>query len=120
MLESSAIIGKFSEVITEYLFIEVAEKMEWLDANVSAFQAAFEKAPEVFESVGVNLSVNVPFRMVNNFMRIMRGKKIVGCEGVGIDHTSSRNVFANLSVDGVLLSVRDYSRTDLPAAWGFR
>ena len=46
-------------VVAENLFVEVAKQMEWLDADIGALQLALEQAPEVFESVGVNLSVNV-------------------------------------------------------------
>ncbi len=38
-------------IIAECLFIQVAEQMEGLDAEVGAFQSAFEQAPEVFDSV---------------------------------------------------------------------
>lgn len=45
-------------VIAENLLVYVAEQMKWLDRNVRAFQSTLEQAPEIFESIGVNLSFN--------------------------------------------------------------
>ena len=40
--------------------------MERLYRNVGTLELTLEKAPEVFETVGVNLPINVLFRMVND------------------------------------------------------
>src|SRR5258705_11758676 len=56
-------------VVAEYLFVYIAEQVKRLYRNVCPFQSAFEQAPKVFESVGVDLSFDVPLCMVNCFMR---------------------------------------------------
>jgi len=56
-------------VVPENLFVEIAEKMEWFDIDVSALQSALEQAPEVLQSVCVYLSIDVAFRVVNVLWR---------------------------------------------------
>ena len=46
-------------IVPEHLFIYIPEQMERLDGDVRPLESALEQRPEVFESVGVNLSVNV-------------------------------------------------------------
>src|SRR5215469_8397913 len=58
-----------SIVEPEYLFICVSEQVKWFDANVCALQSTLEQAPEILQSVCVNLSVNVAFRMVDYLVR---------------------------------------------------
>ena len=61
------------------LFIEVAEKMERFDTHIGSLESALQKRPEVFESVGVNLAINVLLGMINNLVRIIRdGRPIIG------------------------------------------
>jgi len=43
-------------IVAEHLFGDVALKMERLNRNVGALQASFQQAPEVLDSVGVNLA----------------------------------------------------------------
>jgi hypothetical protein len=44
-------------VETESLLVEIPEQVEWFDADICALQSAFQQTPEVFESVGMNLSM---------------------------------------------------------------
>src|ERR1700676_3718777 len=91
--------------------------MEWFNANVGPFQSALEKAPEIFESVSMDLSVNVPFRVVNDFVLIASGKKRVGCERIGVQCAASGDVIFYFSVDGVLFTVRNNRGANLTAAF---
>jgi len=59
------------------LLVEVAVKVEWSDVNVGAFDASFQKAPKVFESVGMYDAINVPFCVVDNFVRVFRCAEIL-------------------------------------------
>lgn len=99
MLEAKSIVSEFPQVVAENLFVQIPEEMELFDADVSAFQLALEKAPEVFESVGVNLSVNVPFRMVHDLMlEVLMLEHIVGVESVSVDRAVCFDVTANLGI----------------------
>lgn len=68
MLETKSIVSKFPKVVTENLLAQIPEEMERFHANVGAFESALEQAPKIFESVGVNLPVNIPLGMVNNLV----------------------------------------------------
>jgi len=68
VFEAQPVMLKSAVVVAKHLFVEVTEEMELFDANVGSLESALEQAPEVFESVGVNATVNVPFRMVNDFV----------------------------------------------------
>src|ERR1035437_5697114 len=52
-----------SVVEAEGLFVNVAEQVERLNRNVGAVKRAFQKAPEVLHSVGVDVAVNVGFQI---------------------------------------------------------
>ena len=58
-------------VVTEDLLIKVTVKMERFDGNISPAKVALQQAPEVFESVGMNLPVNIPLCVVNNLMGVL-------------------------------------------------
>lgn len=80
-------------VVAEYLFIEVAEQMEWLDTDIGSTEAALEQTPEVLKPIGVNLSANVAFRMVNDLMGEVRFQSFVGQQLVGIERRAGADVF---------------------------
>jgi hypothetical protein len=114
MLEASAIMGQFSEVVTKNLFVEVAEKMERFDRNIGSLQLALEKTPEVFESVGVNLPVNVSLGMVNDLMlESLCLESLIGHERVGVYRAACLDVSANVLMEQVFLAIADDSRANL-------
>ena len=41
-------IGSFAGIESESLFVQVSEKMEWLNTNVGALNHSFQKRPKVF------------------------------------------------------------------------
>jgi hypothetical protein len=72
-----------SIVESKHLFVNVSVQMERLDTDVCTFQAPLEKAPEIFESVCVNLTVNVAFGMLNHLMRKAIGSAFCASVVVG-------------------------------------
>ena len=48
-----------------------------LDADIGAFDGAFDQPPEVFSSVGVEETANVGHSMVNNVMNVVSRKIVV-------------------------------------------
>ena len=59
--EAVTVIHIVPVVKPKSLFVDVAEQVERLDIHVGSLESAFEQTPEVFQSVRVNLTVNVPF-----------------------------------------------------------
>src|SRR5579871_1110240 len=93
-------------VVAEHLFVEVAEQVELFNRNISALELALQKTPEVFESVGVNLSVNVPLRMVNDLvLEPMILESHVGHERIGIDGAACFDVSADVGLECVLFAI---------------
>jgi hypothetical protein len=73
--------------------------MERFNANVGPFQSTLEKTPKVFESVGVNLSVNVAFGMVNNLMcESLLLESHIGHECIGVDRAACCDVTVDFSM----------------------
>ena len=53
-------------VEAEHLLIEVAEEMEGFDADVGSVDAALEAGPEVLDSVGVNIAIDVLLGVIDD------------------------------------------------------
>jgi hypothetical protein len=86
-------------VVAEYLFVQIAEHVERLNRNVRAFQSALEKAPEVFQSVCVNLSVHLALRVVNRLVNEIPIQSLIGQKAIGIDRALRFDVSANLPLE---------------------
>ena len=90
--------------------------MERLNTYIGSTDAALQERPEVFESVGVNLSVNVCARVIDNLMRVIAGEPIVGKKFVGIKRRTGFDVFSHFLLQRALASVRHYVGPYLSAA----
>src|ERR1700730_1054768 len=105
-------------VVAEHLFIQVAEQMEWLDAYVCSLESTLNQAPEVFQSVGMDLPVNVLFGMVDNLvLKALLLQSHVGHERIGIDRAARFDVGANVGLQKMLLAVADDSDANLATAF---
>src|SRR5690348_9767639 len=61
-----------------------------------------------------NLSINVPFRMVNDLvLESFFLKSLIGHERIGINCTSRFDVSADVSLQRVLFAIAEYGSTDL-------
>jgi len=106
VLETKTIVSQLPKVVSEYLFVQIAEQVEWLNRNVGALELAFEQAPEVFESVGVNLPVNVRLRVVYDLMlESLVPESLIGHKRIGVNRASRLDVSANGGLEQVLLTV---------------
>jgi hypothetical protein len=85
---------------------------------VGAFDPALEQAPEVFESIGVDLTVNVTFRMVNDLVRISRFQMLIGHKCIGIDRATSGNVALDFTGKGFLATIRNHSGARMDYGFG--
>ena len=66
--EAVCIVHTDAVVVTKGLLIEVAEEMERFNAHIGSADAALQQAPEVFQTVGMDLPVDVFNCMVDNLM----------------------------------------------------
>jgi|ERR1700687_1132377 len=117
MLEAKSIMFQRPEVVAEHLFIEIPEQVKRLDANVGALQSALEQTPEVFESVSVNLSVNVALRMVDNFVPEIFLEPHVGHERVRVDRAACLHVSVDVGLQRVFFAIRNDHSADFAATF---
>src|SRR5260370_12881235 len=114
MLETKSIVSQFPKVVPEYLLVQIPEQMERLNADVGAFELALEQAPEILQSICVNLSVNVLFGMVNHLvLESFFPESLIGHKGVGIDCASRFDLSADISLERLLFAIPDYSGANL-------
>src|ERR1700730_6814830 len=105
-------------VVAEHLFIQVAEQMEWLDAYVCSLESTLNQAPEVFQSVGMDLPVNVLFGMVDNLvLKALLLQSHVGHERIGIDRAARFDVGANVGLQKMFFAIADDSGANLTTAF---
>ena len=64
-------------VVTECLFIHIAEQMEWFDRNIGSTQSALQAVPEVFNSVSVNVAIYVFFQMIDYLVIVFLLSEVV-------------------------------------------
>jgi hypothetical protein len=103
VLETKSIVSQFPQVEAEHLLIQIPEEMKGFHAHVGTFDSALQQAPEVFESVGVNLPVNVFLGMVNHMMlEILVFQSLIGKQRIGVNRAASLDVMANLSLKVML------------------
>src|SRR3954462_8098927 len=79
--------------------------MERFNGNIGAFQSAFYEAPKVFESVGVNLPVNVLFGMVNDSMSVFLVQSPLRVAIIGRELRAGFDVIPNKCMQNVTLSI---------------
>lgn len=83
-IESLAVC-KRAVIEPKALLVQIPEQVKRFYADVGAFQAALEQRPKAFDPVGVNLPVNVPLRVVDHFMNVLRIKLPIGRQIVGVN-----------------------------------
>jgi hypothetical protein len=97
---------------TENLLVEVTEKMEWFDTNVSPFESAFHETPEVLQSISVHLPFHIALSMIDNLMDVFFVESPVRVAIIGREiravldvifhhrmHSGFRSVLNDLSAD---------------------
>ena len=72
-------------VVAKRLFIDVAEQVEGFDAHVGAIQTALEETPEVLHTVGVDISTDILFGVVDDLVYILFFQSPIGHQFVGED-----------------------------------
>src|SRR6266478_3279628 len=108
-------MGKFAEVVPEHLFIQIPEQVEGFYAHVGSFQSALEQAPEILKPVSVDLSANVAFRMVDNFVSEVFLESHVGHERIGVNRAACFHMSSDIGLQRVLFAIRNNHCADFAA-----
>lgn len=117
VLESFAVVSQMPIVIPEHLFIQISEQVKLFDADVCALQSALEQAPEILQPVSVHATVNIPFRVVDNFvLESLVAQSLIGHECVSVDRAPRFDVSGYVSLQSVLFPIAHDSGADISAA----
>ncbi len=110
------VILRGSVIEPENLLCDIAVKMERLNRDIGSFQAAFQQAPEVLNSLSMHLPTNVLFQMVHNIVNeFFTAKVVVSRMLIGVDLGILLDVRQNLILQGLALDVGDYASPNLPS-----
>src|SRR6266404_6850883 len=82
--------------------------MKGFNINVSAFERAFQKRPEVFQSVSVNVAACIAFQVVNNLAVIILFKIVVGHERIGANGRPCIHMRAHIAAKLRSSCIRNY------------
>jgi hypothetical protein len=115
--EPVGVLHTLAVVVSEGLFVKIPEQVERLDAHIGAVDSALEQAPEVFESVCVNLPIDVFDGVVNNLMGELTLQTIIGQKGIGVERGPGFHVLLDLRLERVLPAIRNHDGTHLPATF---
>src|SRR5216684_6186688 len=104
-------------VVPENLFVQIAEQVEWFHVDVGSLESALEQAPEVFESVGVDLPINVTLRMVHNRVPIpVVVESVIRGKVIRVDRAPRFDVSADFRLQFMPLSSMKRFSANLAAA----
>jgi hypothetical protein len=66
------------------LFVEVAEKVKRFNIHIRPFDGTFQKRPEVFQPVRVDMPLGIALRVINHLMRKFILQALIGKQFIGI------------------------------------
>ena len=116
MLESKSIMCQLPKVVAEHLFVQIPKQMEGLYADIGSFDSTLQETPEVFESIRVNLPVNVLSGMVNDSVRVVLCKSSIRWQSIGVEGAASNHVVADFLLQGFSAAVGNHKGADVPFA----
>src|SRR5437588_2828266 len=81
-LNKSAFVIVFTLIESEGLLIAVTEQMKRFDINIRSFESAFQKRPEVFKAISMNLPARVALQVINDLSVVFIFQIIVSHEHI--------------------------------------
>jgi hypothetical protein len=115
-LEAVEIGSVLTVVKPERLFVNVAEQVVRLDRNVGSIDTALEQAPEIFQTVSVDILPNVLDSVIHNLMGVFFTQAVIGLQRVGVQRGLWFNVIADQGLKLGLAATVDNLCPNLSAA----
>ena len=101
-------VRRLALIVAERLLVKVPEQMKRLDTHIRALDGPLQETPEVLQPVRVNVAINIPFGVVDNFVLVPDHTQIVvGLERIGVQFGATLHHLADLGVDRVLAAESD-------------
>src|ERR1039458_4360790 len=88
----SLCIGHVAIVESERLLIDVAEQVERFHADVGPVQAALQETPEILHAIGVDISIHVLNRVVDDSVLIVSLQRLIRFQFITEDSRSRFDV----------------------------
>jgi len=63
-------VRQLAVIVPKNLFVNIAEQVKRLDADVRSVQAALKQRPEILQPVGMNLPIDIRFSMVDDTVHV--------------------------------------------------
>src|ERR1019366_7543733 len=82
-------VREVPSVVAESLFVNVTEQVERFDTDIGSMQAALDETPEVLHGVGVDVSIDVLYGMVDDGVLVIRLQAIIGLQFIA-EYRSAR------------------------------
>ena len=80
-VETILVLESHAVIITEGLFVQIAEKVERLNRNIRAVNTTFQEAPEILKLVRMDLPAHILYGVVHDFM-LKFIEAVLGLQGV--------------------------------------
>src|SRR5205085_5307181 len=99
----------FPIIESERLLMHIAEQVKRLNCNVGSTEATLQTAPKVFDTLNVNLPVNILLKMVHELTLILGFKSRVTSELIRHNRGAGFNKIAHRSMHCGVLAICDDS-----------
>src|ERR1700722_7093635 len=95
-------------VEAKHLLRNVAVKVKGFNGNIGSLEAAFQQAPEVLDSVRVNLSAHILLKVVHGFVNeVLLRQFVISLSLIGIDRRLLVDVFEDRILQSFATSIGD-------------
>src|SRR6266849_3319264 len=96
-LNESTLVIIFAFVKPKCLLVEIPKQMKRLDVDVSSMKGTFQKRPEVFQSVRVDMALRITNGMVNNSSVVVVFKIVIRHKRISADSSALLDILANVT-----------------------
>jgi hypothetical protein len=116
-LEPSVIVSVLPVVKAERLFVNVAEQVIGLDANVGAVDSTLQETPKVLHAVGVDILADVFNRVIDNLMLVLFTESVIGFHCIAVEFGTLLYVLAHQRLQLSLTAALYHGSANLSAAF---
>jgi len=103
-------------VVAKSLFVDIAEQVKRLDADIGSVQAALQETPEVLDCVCVYIAADVFDRMIDYRVIVIVGQSFIRKQFVAENRGTGFDVFADRFLKFLPAALINMHRTDLPVS----
>jgi hypothetical protein len=102
------------------LLIHIAEQVEGFDADVRSAKSALQEAPEVFQTVSVDIPLHVGLRMIDELMDVIAAQSKIGIRFIGEQMRAQFDVVLDRNIEASPTAIFQNGDAHLTAALQYR